>query len=759
MKARRFVENKNTSDEMIKSLKWTCDLIPSKALQTRCENAVDENVVEILKVINSTMDENAVCSKFYFCNNAKLDKLLQEQPKQTLLPFTCAQCHHVGSIIEQNLQDRDEALEQMLVICGEMSSYSDACSSIVMMNFDNIYNVMMKQINKKQLCDTAGACSNHKQQGIVDIVPAVDDGPNIPCELCEQLVLHLRELLLINTTAVEFKNVLVGFCHQTGQFANECDDLVLQYYQALYNFLQEKLNANTACVMLKICPPKDRKMAMPSMPLVSTDIHPVPEQNTQAGSIEVHQVSSDSSLTLYKNGSWCTTCEYFIHFAQEALRKQSTEDDIEYAMKKTCMELPKKIQSECVALVELYGDAMFSLLDQNMNPRYICPKIKMCPPNLTMEYLKQTVVDEKPTCPFCLLALQDIRDIISSNTSKQNIEAVVSKLCNHLSDKLMGVCTEFVKKYSEEVVEMILADFTPQEACTYIKLCTDDEPDNKHVNIVPIDDFVDDVESETLMNPQCELCKEVMKIVEQRVMNKKSKDEIRRELEKSCSRLKKFSVKCTKFVDKYSDKIVDLIEKELTPDEVCRELMFCVRVDETDLQDYDSGLDILMLAEKEPEKEIKAEPQCVICEFVMTKLEDELNDKKTDDEIKNAVRNICSKMPATVGKSCKQFVDYYFDMIIVFIETLEPKEICGEMKLCPAPPPSYDETMIKSIQGEIYECAICKGLVEGLDTFVEDPYTEANLENLEEKLCEKFAGKYKTKVCQNSTMKPMTLSN
>lgn len=733
---------------MIKTLKWTCDLIPSKALQTSCENAVDENVVEILKVINSTMDANAVCTKFYFCNNAKLDKLLEEQSKQKLLPFTCAQCHHVGSIIEQNFEDRDKALEQLLVICGEMSSYSDACSSIVMLNFDDIYRVI-KKINKNQLCDTAGACSHHQKQGIVDIMPAVNDGPNIPCELCEQLVLHLRELLLNNTTAVEFKNVLVGFCHQTGQFANECDDLVLQYYQVLYNYLQDKLNANSACVMVKVCPAKDRKMEMPMMPLVSTNIHPMPEQNTEAKLIEVHQVAIDSSLTLYKNGSWCTTCEYFIHFAQEALRKQSTEDEIEYEMKKTCLELPKKIQSECIALVELYGDAMFSLLDQNMNPRYICPKIKMCPPNLTIEYLKETAVDEKPTCPFCLLALQEVRDIISSNKSKQNIESVLGKLCNHLSDKLMDQCTEFVKKYSEEVVEMILADFTPQESCTYIKLCTDDHPDYKNVQIVPIDDFVDEKESVMLMNPQCELCKEIVKIVEQRVINKKSKDEIRRELEKSCSRLKKFSDKCTKFVDKYSDQIVDLIEKELEPEEVCRELMFCVSLDDADLQDYDSGLDIVMLAEKEPANEIKVEPQCVICEFVMTKLEDELNDKKTDDEIKNAVRNICSKMPSTVSKSCKQFVDYYFDMIIVFIETMEPKEVCGQMKLCPAPPPSYDAAMIQKIQGEIYECAICKGLVEGIDTVIEDPYTEANLENLEEKLCEKFTGKYKSKVCWN----------
>lgn len=197
-------------------------------------------------------------------------------------------------------------------------------------------------------------------------------------------------------------------------------------------------------------------------------------------------------------------------------------------------------------------------------------------------------------------------------------------------------------------------------------------------------------------------------------------------------------------MDKYSDQIVDLIEQELEPQEVCHELMFCVGVDDVESQDYDSGIEILAMMQ-EPDEGIKEQPQCVLCEFVMTKLEDELNDKSTDADIKKALKNVCSKMPSTVSKSCQQFVDYYFDMIIVLIETMKPAEVCAEMKLCPAP--NYkDIMMIESVQQDVFKCAICKGLVEGIDSVVEDPYTDTNLENLEEKLCEKFAGKYRPQV-------------
>lgn len=150
------------------------------------------------------------------------------------------------------------------------------------------------------------------------------------------------------------------------------------------------------------------------------------------------------------------------------------------------------------------------------------------------------------------------------------------------------------------------------------------------------------------------------------------------------------------------------------------------------------------MAEKEDDEEISEMPQCVMCEFVMKKIDDELNDKKTDAKIKNIVRDICTTMPSTISKSCNQFVDYYFDMIIVFIETMEPSEVCGEMKLCSAP--KYKQLMVESIQHDIYECAVCKGLIEGMNTIFEDPFTDTNFENMEEKLCEKFVGKYQSKV-------------
>lgn len=83
---------------------------------------------------------------------------------------------------------------------------------------------------------------------------------DLPCELCEQLVNHLRDLLVANTTEVEFKRVLEGLCKQSGQFASECTELVDQYYEEMYNFLTEHLNSTEVCDEIGICHMTENKV-------------------------------------------------------------------------------------------------------------------------------------------------------------------------------------------------------------------------------------------------------------------------------------------------------------------------------------------------------------------------------------------------------------------------------------------------------------------------------------------------------------------
>lgn len=44
---------------------------------------------------------------------------------------------------------------------------------------------------------------------------------DLACDFCEQLIVHLKDILVANTTESEFQQVLLGLCKQTGNFADE----------------------------------------------------------------------------------------------------------------------------------------------------------------------------------------------------------------------------------------------------------------------------------------------------------------------------------------------------------------------------------------------------------------------------------------------------------------------------------------------------------------------------------------------------------
>lgn len=74
-----------------------------------------------------------------------------------------------------------------------------------------------------------------------------------------------------------------------------------------------------------------------------------------------------------------------------------------------------------------------------------------------------------------------------------NIQAQLDKLCIHLPESLVEECTDLVKAYSKELIELLLADLTPQEVCVYIKLC------DASKNPGPRDDFITDKDGEICM--------------------------------------------------------------------------------------------------------------------------------------------------------------------------------------------------------------------------------------------------------------------
>lgn len=159
--------------------------------------------------------------------------------------------------------------------------------------------------------------------------------------------------------------------------------------------------------------------------------------------------------------------------------------------------------------------------------------------------------------------------------------------------------------------------------------------------------------------------------------------------------------------------------------------------------DIDEALkyDVVVLPKNQDDKLARLEsskvdepPSCVLCEFVMTKLEAELQNKTEQDEIKRTLRTICDHLPATIRKQCDSFVDGYATAIISLVSKVPPKEVCQKLQLC----------FSQAVNDEVIECGVCHGASQVLLPFFRSQKEHENISTRDmiSKACENLPAKY-----------------
>ena len=124
----------------------------------------------------------------------------------------------------------------------------------------------------------------------------------------------------------------------------------------------------------------------------------------------------------------------------------------------------------------------------------------------------------------------------------------------------------------------------------------------------------------------------------------------------------------------------------MTPDEICAELGLCAK----------KSVDVKV---EMTEKDSK----CVLCEYVMSTVDQLLSNKTSEAEVRQALEEVCSYLPKTISDQCTKFVDQYSDMIIDFItHNITPEQVCQQIGLCQAQAPESNAEQFAMI-GEVDE--------------------------------------------------------
>jgi len=751
--ARDQLMSNETQEELKEVFEGSCKLIPIKLISMECIKVFDGFIPELVEMLSSQMNPAVVCTTAGLCNSDWSDRLQSEYHAAQLAETNskddkCHDCNNFMSSLVEKIQHKgkEDVLTILFDICGRMGSLSDGCHAIVLDNIDEIYNSLQMRLGGKGFCQLYGICNLKLKKSDtpqVDIQPMSNDvkfeskmpfevksKDDLECEFCEALVKHVREIVTTNTTEEEFKQVILALCKQTGSFAKQCVSLTTQYYDVMYAFLAQEMDPKQVCRLLTLCPNpgllgarevaswylkiqttptivplsrlfpaekiSEEKNAMVDQDKINTRDVLRGDDESQLP-IERVLPTAVAAVTANKNPG-CIFCEYVLHQIVDELHNTTIDKNIEQVVKNICNRLPSAISDECDKFVDNYGDALLFLLSQELDPSVACATLQLCPAAenevvLPRKPFRASMMRDPNVCALCEFVITELDHRLEENKTEAAIKQALENICGYMPKSVRKDCTRLVDAYADQILEMLLADLTPDEVCAALKFCKpkmNDAMGFKTSHDISLGEFLTKMQVEpfhsanqakivkTVSPATCIMCEFAMKELDKLLITNSTEEQVKRTIYFVCGHLPDtVADMCIDFVEQYGDEIFDMLVKEMAPKEVCSEMGLCAAVSNK----------LKVLGQEELQMEHIGFPKtCTVCETIVEYLDKLLEDDTIEESIDQIVEKACKIIPSNAQAKCKGIVDTYGPYLLHQLGMMMDKtKVCQSVHLCKPP--------------------------------------------------------------------------
>nr|XP_026261574.1 prosaposin isoform X2 [Urocitellus parryii] len=447
----------------------------------------------------------------------------------------------------------------------------------------------------------------------------------------------------------------------------------------------------------------------------------------------------------------CDICKQVITAAGDMLKNNATEEEILTYLEKTCDWLPNtNLSALCKEMVDSYLPVILDLIKGEMSrPGEVCSSLNLCESlqkhlaelshqkqleankipemdmtevvapfmaNIPLLLYPQDGPQSKPqpkasgdVCQDCVQMVTDIQTAVRTNsTFVEGLVEHAKEECDRLGPGMADMCKNYVSQYSEIAIQMMMhMDQQPKEICALVGFCEEvkEVPLQTLIparvaseNVLPALELMDPLEEELILaqaNVLCKACQFVVKKVADLINNNSTMEKIVHALDTACSMLpKSVSTVCQEVVDTYSGYILSVLEEELNPEQVCRELRLCSsgkgqlemigRIGLPELPPLPK-LPALPKSPALPARvtPLKDGPFCEVCKKLVGYLEHNLEKNSTKQEILSALEKGCSFLPEPYQKQCDEFVTEYEPVLVeVLVEVMDPSFVCSKIGAC-----------------------------------------------------------------------------
>ncbi|XP_054918958.2 uncharacterized protein Sap-r [Dermacentor andersoni] len=587
--------------------------------------------------------------------------------------YTCSICKAFVALLEQvipvnaTVEDVKFVLDQ---ICELFPAETEKnCRSFVDKNAEVILNFLAHDVAPAVICHEITLCMSLPPKA-----GAVLDSPD--CEYCKITVEFFYDELKKKETEEEVKRIVEKLCQLfPSSSRDKCISTINTYVDMVISLVLQEFTPEQICQQLGFC--ASTNVSMPVVP--------------------PKKVSDDT----------CDLCMVVAKFVYDKVKDERTEEKVKEALDQVCTMLPGSLAQKCVDMVNTYYDMLVNLLLQELVPDQVCKELGLCPSiKKAGMHPVASVPSKKPTdeeCDICQTVVQFVYNELKNNKTEEEVKQLLDRVCSLLPDSWKQTCTDTVNTYYDQLVELILQGFTPEQVCQELGLCPSAQRKLGATRPVKV------ASDET-----CVYCTTIVQYVYDALQDQKTEEMVKQALDEVCTLFHgDRRQECVNMVNTYFEVIVSLILQDFTPQQICQTIGLCPSSQRK-------------LGAARPVK-VASDETCVYCTTIVQYVYDALQDQKTEEMVKQALDEVCNLFHGDRRQECVNMVNTYFEVIVsLILQDFTPQQICQTIGLCPS-----------SLGGNI-ECTFCQYALHFIQNELVDSKTEEKVEVALDKLCAKL---------------------
>ena len=157
----------------------------------------------------------------------------------------------------------------------------------------------------------------------------------------------------------------------------------------------------------------------------------------------------------------CGICNYVVAHSEEQISNSTTDKDARYTMKKVCETLPRKRQSQCMAMIQENSKRLIRMISKKEDSSIICSDMHIC------AIPQKNITD----CTFCKYASVRIEGFLNKNHTLFDLINFAETFCEDVSENYYETCSRLMEIHYLELIAKLMDRNNAIDACEAVKLC------------------------------------------------------------------------------------------------------------------------------------------------------------------------------------------------------------------------------------------------------------------------------------------------